>query len=224
VAVEKLLISSLGFDERHIIYAALDVKPNHILVVMPENTRQQSLDAYSRLRELLDYLRLDGVISSEKLMVDSTSPWRCAEAILGRVRELDPEKVFMDVGGGVRSLVVCLTLTAMLMAMDQCLVDRLAELYTWAEDVNKPVKVELRPIHGYRSLTDPRAQRRRELLSQAVSGAISVRGDKSARDVAKQLAADGIVRLDESSDELVATEAGRALNELLKYRQERRCA
>ncbi len=216
------MISSLGFDERHVIYTFIETSPDVLLVVTPSRTSEQGEEAYRRLTSFIDFLRTaKGLgVRVERVGVDASSPWRCVEEIADKLAEIGPGEIYVDVGGGVRSIVVCLTLLATALAVDNQLVTRLKALYTWAENVNRPVKASLAPLHFYKSLHDARASTKRRILSQlSQSGELDIRGDKYAREVARQLSEHEVAEYDEERDVVRAGEPARALEKLLRLRE-----
>jgi hypothetical protein len=94
--------------------------------------------------------------------------WRC----VGDALDLFAEKhhYYLDVGGGVRALGLCLYTAAML-AVAHLGADLIA-VYTMAEHTEKIVEADLRPLLYAGKLMDARAKTRRDTLKNLQKGAV----------------------------------------------------
>jgi len=131
--------------------------------------------------------------------------WRC----VGDALDLFAEKhhYYLDVGGGVRALALCLYTAAML-AVAHLGADLIA-VYTMAEHTEK-VEADLRPLLYAGKLMDARAKTRRDTLRNLQKGAVEL--TPTAKRILEEFEKHGVAA------DGKPTSAAYALLKLLQYR------
>lgn len=201
------MVASLGFSYHHVMAAANRCRPDRIILVTvnPEVDRVKNA-----VDEILIYGKRLGVeVSVTKLMPEEF--WHCVENAAGVFAE-DGE-YFLDIGGGVRALSLCLLTAAVLAATFWDA--RISVVYTMAEHAERVVEIDLRPVLYAKKLADPRAKTRRELLQILASSGWAEAG-RYEREVAREFAEFGL------ADEGGLTAAGRALARIIELSRARR--
>ena len=160
----RVLVASLGFSYHHVMAAANRCRPGKMALatVNPENERTKNAMA-----EIKRY----AAVTNAAVEVKTLNPedfWRC----VGDALDLFAEKhhYYLDVGGGVRALGLCLYTAAML-AVAHLGADLIA-VYTMAEHTEKIVEADLRPLLYAGKLMDARAKTRRDTLRNLQKGAV----------------------------------------------------
>ena len=158
----RVLIASLGFAYHHVMASANRCRPGKIVLatVSPEN---------DRTKNAIEELRLYAKAIQAQLETKTLDPedfWAC----VGDAVELFSERheYYLDVGGGVRALALCL-FTAATLAVAHLGAD-LRAVYTMAEHSEKVVEIDLRPLLYAGRLLDPRARARRNVLKALEKG------------------------------------------------------
>jgi hypothetical protein len=198
----RVLVASLGFSYHHVMASANRCRPNRIILVTvnPDNERTRNAIAEVEL-----YARVVNA-GVEVRVLDPEDFWHCvANAV-----ELfaGGHEYYLDVGGGVRALGLCLYTAAVLAVAH--LNANLVAVYTMAEHADKVVEADLRPALYARMLLDARARARRGLLRGLASAAISA-GEASKR-VMREFEQYGLVR------DGRPTSAARALARMVELR------
>ena len=152
----RVLVASLGFAYHHVMAAANRPGKMALATVNPENERTKNAIA-----EIQRYTAV------EVKTLDPEDFWRC----VGDALDLFAEKhhYYLDVGGGVRALALCLY-TAATLAVAHLGADLIA-VYTMAEHTEK-VEADLRPLLYAGKLMDARAKTRRGTLRNLQKGAV----------------------------------------------------
>lgn len=205
----RVLISTLGFAYHHVMAAANRCSPDKIVLatVDPETDRVRNA-----VEEVMIYGRRLGVeVSVVKLSPEDF--WRCVEEAAALFSE--NAVYFLDVGGGVRALSLCLVVAALLAIT--FLDARIEMVYTMAEHSDKVVEVDLRPVLYAKRLADSRASSKRGLIQKLAAGAEEERG-RYDRQLHNEFARYGL------ADEAGLTEAGRALARIIELSRARRAA
>ncbi|AAL62544.1 hypothetical protein [Pyrobaculum aerophilum] len=196
----RILISSLGFAYHHVMAAANRCSPDKILLatVNPEADRVKNA-----VEEVRIYGRRLGVeVSVVKLNPEEF--WSCVQEATGFFTQ--NATYFLDVGGGVRALSLCL-LTAALLAIT-FLDARIERVYTMAEHSERIVEADIRPVLYAKRLADSRAFSKRELLTKLASGGAD--WGRYGRLLLREFAQYGL------ADDNGLTEAGRALAKIIE--------
>jgi hypothetical protein len=159
-----VLVASLGFSYHHVMAATNRCRPGKLVLatVNPENERTKNAIAE---------IRRYAAVANAAVEVKTLNPedfWRC----VGDALDLFAEKhhYYLDVGGGVRALGLCLCTAAML-AVAHLGADLIA-VYTMAEHTEKIVEADLRPLLYANKLMDARAKTRRDTLRNLQKGAV----------------------------------------------------
>jgi hypothetical protein len=199
----RVLVASLGFSYHHVMAAANRCRPGKIALatVNPENERTKNAIA-----EIQRY----AAVTNTAIEVKTLNPedfWRC----VGDALDLFAEKhhYYLDVGGGVRALGLCLYTAAML-AVAHLGADLIA-VYTMAEHTEKIVEADLRPLLYANKLMDARAKTRRDTLRNLQKGAVEP--TPTAKRILEEFEKHGI------ATDGKPTSAAYALLKLLQYRQ-----
>jgi hypothetical protein len=172
-----------------------------LATVDPENERTKNAIA-----EIQRYAAVANAAVEVKTL-DPEDFWRC----VGDALDLFAEKhhYYLDVGGGVRALGLCLYTAAML-AVAHLGADLIA-VYTMAEHTEKIVEADLRPLLYANKLMDARAKTRRDTLRNLQKGAVEP--TPTAKRILEEFEKHGVVA------DGKPTSAAYALLKLLQYRQ-----
>mgnify|MGYP003872019073 CR=1 FL=1 len=179
----RVLIASLGFAYHHVMASANRCRPGKIVLatVSPEN---------DRTKNAIEELRLYAKAIQAQLETKTLNPedfWAC----VGDAVELFSERheYYLDVGGGVRALALCL-FTAATLAVAHLGAD-LRAVYTMAEHSEKVVEIDLRPLLYAGRLLDPRAKSRRVMLKTLEQNQPP---EDSARKILREFEKHGLVK------------------------------
>jgi hypothetical protein len=179
----RVLVVSLGFSYHHVMASANRCRPDRIVLVTvsPDNERTKNAVA-----EVEMYAR---VVNAEVEMrvINPEDFWRCVASAIELFA--GGHEYYLDVGGGVRALGLCLYTAAVLAVAH--LNANLVAVYTITEHTNKIVEADLRPALYARMLLDARARARRELLRDLASG--SVRAEEASKRILKEFEQYGLV-------------------------------
>ena len=197
----RILISSLGFAYHHVIAAANRCSPDKILLatVNPET---------ERVKNAVEEVRIYGKRLGIEVSIVKLNPenfWSCVEEAAGLFTQ--DAAYFLDVGGGVRALSLCL-LTAALLAITFLDV-RIERVYTMAEHSEKIVEADIRPVLYAKRLADSRAFSKRDLLTNLATNRVADWG-RYERNLLREFAQYGL------ADDDGLTEAGRALAKIIE--------
>jgi len=143
------VLLSLGFDATAFITAlnALSLQTgDRVIFVIPKTQTERAKQTRSEVEALLSTLAARGVKLDYKFLeVDEEDVLAAVASIASEA--LSSEEVYVEATGGVRSLVVALTLTAVLLQ------DRVKALHTFAESTGRRVKAPIL-APGYLELSE----------------------------------------------------------------------
>jgi len=199
----RVLVASLGFSYRHVMASANRCRPDRIVLITVGREDERVENA---VREVELYGRMVNA-SVESRRLDPEDFWSC----VGDAAELfaGDHEYYLDVGGGVRALVVCLLAAAVLAVAH--LGANLVAVYTVAEHSERIVEADLRPLLYAERLMDSRAKTRRNLLRVLAAGSAQI--DGADKRILEEFERHGLAKNGE------LTPAARALLKLLRLRE-----
>ena len=195
--------ASLGPSHRRATASANRCRPDRIVLITVGREDERVENA---VREVEPYGRMVNA-SVESRGLDPEDFWSC----VGDAAELfaGDHEYYLDVGGGVRALVVCLLAAAVLAVAH--LGANLVAVYTVAEHSERIVEADLRPLLYAERLMDSRAKTRRNLLRVLAAGSAQI--DGADKRILEEFERHGLAKNGE------LTPAARALLKLLRLRE-----
>lgn len=132
------IVAALGFDWSHVVAVANRYKDvDEIVLVTADSPSERTDDAIEEIKRYAEKTETATLVAK----VSTEDVWKCVKDVL---EYLIGPPVVIDVGGGVRSLGLCLILAAALAI--EINGAKVIGVYTHAEDKKKIVKVDLRPL------------------------------------------------------------------------------
>lgn len=150
------LISVLGFDWSHVISAA-SRHPIKELYLYTANLNHQKVK--EAIEEITLIAKRIGIEKIQPKETTTTDVWKCVEDTLDA---FIGQPVVLDLGGGVRSLAICLFIAALLAT--ELLDAKIYAIYTQAEDQGKIVPLDIAPLQYAKTLKGLKPKTRRKVL------------------------------------------------------------
>ncbi|MEM1519649.1 MAG: hypothetical protein QXF78_05425 [Pyrobaculum sp.] len=150
-------ISTLGFDWRHVLAVAKDHNVKELYLVTANTPHEKTEEAKRQILKIAPHI---GVETIEEVVATTHDVWQCVSEIAELFHTDKP--IVVDIGGGVRSLNLCLTLAAIL--AQEILDTEIHAIYTQAEDQGKIIQVDPAPLQFAKTLKGKKPKTRIKTL------------------------------------------------------------